>query len=124
MKKILVVVLALAMIVALAACGEGGSSDNGASSDPNVGVYTGTSVEMMGITMDMSEIYDGDCTLDLKDGGKATVTLDGQAIDATWAVDGDAITVTIEGEESAGTITDGTIVLDLMNMGMNMTFVK
>ena len=123
MKKILVVVLALAMIFALAACGEGGSSD-GASSDPNVGVYTGTSVEMMGITMDMSEIYEGDCTLELKDGGKATVTLDGDSIDATWAVDGDAITVTIEGEESAGTIADGTIVLDLMNMGMKMTFVK
>ena len=120
MKKVLVVVLALAMIFALAACGDGGGAVN---TDPNAGHYDCTQIEMFGLAMAVEDIYENGAYIELNDGGKCVINLDGDSYKADWALDGDAITITIEGVDSVGTLTDGVMVIDLMELGMNCTFV-
>ena len=119
MKKLAAILLALAMLFTLAACGE---KDN--DSDPNLGRYEGTTIEGMGVTMNFSDIYEGENYVELKSGGKCVMTLEGDAAEGTWTLNGENITITIEGIDSTGTLKDGTLVVDFMEMGMPMTFVK
>ena len=119
MKKLAAILLALAMLFTLAACGE---KDN--DSDPNLGRYEGTTIEAMGVTMNLSDIYEGENYVELKSGGKCVMTLEGDAAEGTWTLNGEDITITIEGIDSTGTLKDGTLVVDFMEMGMPMTFVK
>lgn len=116
MKKITALLLALMMVFAFAACG---SSE---PDDPNCGTYHCTTAEMMGVEMDPSEFYDSECSIELKNGGKAKMTLDSDSGSGSWVVDGNAITITIDGVDSVGTIEDGVMVIDLIGMGINFTF--
>ncbi len=118
MKKIIALLLALAMLLSLAACG--GSAEE----DPNAGKYLGTTAKALGMTMEMSEVYPGETWVELKSGGKGTIMLDGDDFPMKWALEGEAITITIDGVESIGTLADGVIIVDLMNMGVEMTFLK
>ena len=121
MKKLLIVMLALAMVFALAACGEGGGSS---SADPNLGVYTATSIDMYGVTTDFSELGEGDMTLELKAGGKGVADFAGSKGSFDWTLNGDELSIKIEGTEPVGTLKDGVIVIDLLGMDMDITFVK
>ena len=117
MKKLLAILLTLAMLFSLSACG-------GGEEDPNAGKYLGTTAKAMGMTMEMSEVYPGETWVELKSGGKGTIMLDGDDFPMKWALEGEAITITIDGVESIGTLADGVITVDLMNMGVEMTFLK
>ena len=123
MKKFAAILLAVMMLFALTACG--GSSE---PADPNCGTYTLTSAEMMGISMAPEEVFTGESYLELRDGGDASLTLDGDTVPATWVLDGANITVSIEDGgvtyDSTGTLTEGVIVINLLDMGMNFTFEK
>ena len=125
--KIVSVLLAFMLVLALAACG-GSGGGGAAADDPNLGVYKLSS--LMGFSLEeyaeMLEITPEEAadsmTLELKADGKADMTIDGDAQTLDWSVDGDAITLT-DGEESLeGTIADGVITLDIE--GMEMSFTK
>ena len=118
MKKIIALLLALAMVLSLAACG--GSAEE----DPNAGKYLGTTAKALGMVMPMSDIYEGETWLELKSGGKGTIMLDGDDFSMKWTLEGEAITITIDGVDSIGTLADGVITVDLMNMGVEMSFLK
>ena len=118
MKRILAIFLTLAMVLSLAACG--GSIEE----DPNAGKYLGTTAKALGMTMEMTEIYPGETWMELKSGGKGTIMLDDDDFPMKWSLDGEAITITIDGVDSVGTLADGMIVVDLMSMGVEMTFLK
>lgn len=118
MKKLLAILLSLAMLLSLAACG--GSVEE----DPNAGMYLGTTAKALGMTMPMSDIYEGETWVELKSGGKGTIMLDGDDFPVKWALEGETITITIDGVDSVGTLADGVITVDLMNMGVEMTFLK
>lgn len=118
MKKLLAIFLTLTMLLSLAACG--GSTEE----DPNAGKYLGTTAKALGMTMEMSEVYPGETWVELKSGGKGTIMLDGDDFSMKWTLEGEAITITIEGVDSVGTLADGVITVDLMNMGVEMTFLK
>jgi hypothetical protein len=106
------------MLFSLAACG------GEAAEDPDAGKYLGITAKAFGMTMEMSEIYPGETWLELKSGGKGTIMLDGDEFPMKWVLEGNAFTLTIEGEDSVGTLADGVIVVDLMGMGVEMTFLK
>ena len=118
MKKIMALLLTLAMLLSLAACG--GSAEE----DPNAGKYLGTTAKALGMTMEMSEVYPGETWVELKSGGKGTIMLDGDDFSMKWTLEGETITITIEGVDSVGTLADGVITVDLMNMGVEMSFLK
>lgn len=118
MKKIIALLLALAMLLSLAACG--GSAEE----DPNAGMYYGTNATVMGFSMPMSEVYEGETWVELKNGGKGTIMLDGDDFSMKWKLEGETFTLTVEGEDSVGTLVGGIITVDLMNMGCVMEFRK
>ena len=117
MKKIIAILLTIVMLLSLAACG-------GGEPDPNAGKYQGISAKALGMTMDMSEVYPGETWVELKSGGKGTVMLDGDDFPMKWTLEGDAITITIEDVDSVGKLADGVITMDMMGMGLEMTFLK
>ena len=119
MKKIIAFLLALMMLLSLAACG-GGSEEV----DPNVGKYIGVSAAVSGFSMPMSDIYPGETWIELKSGGKGDIMLDGDSYALKWTLEGEDITISLEGVDSVGTLKNGAIVVDLMNMGCVMTFQK
>lgn len=116
MKKIIALLLALAMLLSLAACG--GSAEE----DPNAGKYIGISAAVGGFSLPMSDIYPGETWIELKSGGKGDIMLDGDSYGLKWTLEGEAITITLEGVDSIGTLKDGVITVDLMDMGCVMEF--
>ena len=117
MKKIIAILLTIVMLLSLAACG-------GGEPDPNAGKYQGISAKALGMTMDMSEVYPGETWVELKSGGKGTVMLDGDEFPMKWTLDGEAITITIDGVDSVGSLANGVLTVDLMEMCVEMTFLK
>jgi len=114
MKKFLSLFLAFVLMLCLAACDDSGKAD------PNLGIYKGVSLTMSGETYALSDVYEGISSLELKEDDKAALTLGGETIEGTWKLDGETIKLTVDGVECAGSLKDGTIVVDIM--GMEMTF--
>lgn len=117
MKKRIAILLTIVMMLSLAACG-------GGEPDPNAGKYQGISAKALGMTMDMSEVYPGETWVELKSGGKGNIMLDGEEFPMKWTLDGETITITIDGVDSVGILADGVITVEPMNMGVEMTFLK
>lgn len=118
MKKMIAILLALTMLLSLTACG------GSAAEDPNAGKYIGISAAVSGFSMPMSDIYPGETWIELKAGGKGTIALDGDDYSMKWTLEGETFTLTIQGEDSVGTLKNGVIEIDLMDMGCVMTFQK
>ena len=114
MKRIFALFLAVVMLLSLTACG--------GEPDPNAGKYLGVRGEMNGVILTMEELYPGESYLELKDGGKGKLVLEGDAFNITWKLDGENFTMDIEGDACDGTLKDGVVVFDFMNMGMLLTF--
>lgn len=118
MKKILAILLCLAMLLSLAACG-GEQKD-----DPTLGKYIGIQGEMSGIVLTMEELYPGETYLELKSGGKAVLMLDGDKINGKWSLDGETFLLVVEREECPGTLKNGVVVFDFAGSGIMLTFKK
>ena len=84
MKKIVAILLTIAMLLSLAAC-------DGGEPDPTAGKYQGISAKALGMTMAMSELYPGETWVELKSGGKGTVMLDGDEFPMKRTLDGEAL---------------------------------
>ena len=117
-KKIIMLTLSLLTILSLAACG-GGSK---ASTDPNAGLYTAATVEMMGIEIDASTAFESGFTIELKDGGKCALVVDGKKANGKWTLSGTDFTLKGGGIECSGTLEDGVMTLvDVMSMDITLT---
>lgn len=117
MKKCLSVILVLLMVLGLCACG------NAASDDPNVGLYTCTTVEMLGMGFAAQEIFESGATLELKSNGKGTMNIDGTKGSVKWSADGNVFTMTVSGSTYVGVISGGVITIELYD-SMILTFAK
>lgn len=117
MKKILALLLTVAMLLTLAACG-------GGEPDPNAGMYLGVSGEMSGITLTMEELFPGESYLELKNGGKADLVLEGDKIPGKWTLEGEDFNLVVEGEDCPGTLKNGVITFDFAGSGITLVFAK
>lgn len=100
----LIIVLVIALAVGLFSCiGGGGDSD-----DPNLGVYNAVSCSYGGFEMSAEGEW-----LELKSGGKLKMNLMGEEYSGKWELDGKNLTVTQAGDTYYGTLSNGTVVLDL-----------
>ena len=114
MKRILILILVLLMLLPLTACGD---------PDPNCGVYTATTASMSGIQLAVEDVYEGGISFELKDGGKAVMTMDGTDYRLQWKLDGDALTIIASDTELKGTLNEGVMTLD-MGSGVTLTLVN
>ena len=127
MKKFwLLLMIVSLMILPLAACG-GGSSSGGdgeaAEADPLLGVYNSVAGEMMGVTLTGDDI--SGFAVELKEGGKAVLSVEGDSSSGTYTMDGETITLSVEGEELTGTVANDVMVFDdFMGMGLKLTLAK
>ena len=108
MKRFLALLLSLVLTLTLCACG-------GGEDTAHVGQYDCTSVTMGDVTVDTIE-----GSLDLQKDGKGSLTMSGQTFDLTYTLEEGTLTLTIDGQDAAGTYADGTITVDLF--GATCTF--
>jgi len=100
----------------LAGCGK-------SEPDPNSGLYEAVSATMMGMEIDVSDIYKNGVSFDLQDGGKCIANMDGDKAKIKWSTDGDSIHFEGAGVELDGTIGGGDMTLvNMMDMGVDMKF--
>ena len=114
MKKILTVLLALALMFSLCACGE---------EDPNAGLYTCTQLEASGMTLAVEDVFPEGITLELKNGGRGTLNVEGDAGTVKWALDGNKFIMETADGTSEGTLENGVITVELIGSGVIMTLV-
>lgn len=113
LKIALIALLVVGIVIGLFACiGSFGGSD-----DPNLGRYDGVTYTYLDMEFDASEEW-----IELKSGGRMTITLVGEEYSGKWKLDGQALIVTQAGDEFRGTLKDGVITLDLK--GLVYTYVK
>lgn len=115
MKRLACLILAMTMLLALAACGS--------EPDPHAGVYVAQTAEMSGISIEVDSVYEGGLSFELKNGGRAVMTMGGQDYNLKWELDGDAISIIASDTTLNGTLTDDTMVLD-MGSGVTITLTK
>ena len=120
-KNVLALLLALAMVVSLAACGGGGSPE---------GEYHLTKLEAQGMSLDMDQLAEMagvDVDITLKLNADKTFSLDmsalgmGESLAGTWSTD-NGLTLTVDGESVPVKLNGSTIVLE--EDGTSMTFEK
>ncbi len=118
MKKLTSLLLALALLFTLSACG-------GAASDPNFGLYEAESASSRGVSVDLEDFFEDGMSIELKAGGRATFRYDGESYSMKWTLDDDEFTAKGGGAELEGTLADGVLILeDVLDSGVNITFVN
>ena len=117
MKKFFAILLTVALLLTLVACAS-------SEPDPNAGIYYGTVGTYAGFSMPVDTLFEGGCSLELKNGGKGEIMLGADSYNVKWSLDGETITVSLQGEESVGTLKDGIIDIEFMGMGLSLTFEK
>lgn len=120
-KRALTLLLALAMIVSLAACGGGGGA---------AGSYKMTKMNAAGVEMNIDDLaalagVDMTVTLELKSDGNFTLDMSALgtgSVSGTWTSSGSSVTLTAEGEDVNCTLNGGTLVME--QDGQSLTFEK
>lgn len=98
-------VLVIVLLVVFLGGGKGGKED------PNLGRYDAVSCTVLGIELGA----EGDW-LELKADGKASMRMFDDEFICTWKLEGEALTLTQQGDEFTGTLKDGVIVMDYGDM--------
>jgi len=134
MKKTLSLFLVVIMMLTLGACGkdkkEDGAATDGKKAETAVenkfeGEWLGVGGDAWGFAMTAEDA--AAYTLTVEKTEKASIVVDGDALEAKYTVDGDSIILKVEelDMESTGNLTDGAIYFeDLMGLGINIYFAK
>lgn len=130
-KRFLLVLLALAMVFSMVACGDSDktkkkdddddSSKTTETTETYLGKYLGVSVNILDEDTPMSEVYEGENYIELKVGNKCVFMLDGDRINCSYTIEGENLTISIEGVEYKATVKDGVLLLDFMSIAMTFT---
>ena len=122
MKRVISFVLALFLVVSLSACGSSGRAD-----EALVGKYLAVTGTAMGMTLSGDDM--AGFTLELKSGGKVTMSIDGTSADGKWVNDDKTITLTIENTDMVGKFDKDTIIFEgilkeMIGTSMDLKFAK
>lgn len=118
MKRIVSLILLLALVLSLAACGS-------SEPDPNAGVYEASTAEYSGITISIDKVFPDGFSLELKDGGKATFHYEGKDYGMKWNLDGTTFHAEGGGAELDGTLENGVMTLEnVLDSGVSITLVN
>ena len=105
--------LAALLCLALAACGE---------ADPNAGVYVCTGVTRGEQSLSPEEIYNGQVRLQLRGGGRGRLAVGENTGEVRWSLEGERLTLDVNGTLCPGSLRDGEITLELLSDGVVLTF--
>lgn len=116
MRQLLAVLLVLACLLVTAGCGS-------SEPDPNAGVYSAYTAEMMGLKIAVEKVYPDGFSIELKNNGKCTITIGDQSANGKWTLEGDKLSVSGGGVELEGTLANSLMTFDdVMDSGVTMTF--
>lgn len=123
-KRVLAIMVVLAMMVCLVACGNKNSKNA-------AGVYNLTKLDMGGVSMDLGQLgeqagVEVKVTMELKEDGNFTLDMGtlglGESMSGTWKDNGSVLILTVDGEDATATL-DGK-VLTLKQDDQAMIFEK
>lgn len=124
-----VVLLAILALVGIFVFGDklGINIGGNKMTEPGTGTYTAATAEAYGYEMDVKDLWSGGCTIELYDGGKCNIIINGQAGAGQWAYDG--IHVRIQSDngqiDSPGTLLGDVMTLsDFMGTGISVILTK
>ena len=123
-KKLFIIAGAIALILILVLALGGGKSE--APADPNLGIYRLYSGSSMGIEVAVGDMFENGFTIELKEKGKCTISVDGETARGSWELDEDGeIELEGGGVDLEGILDNGSMILrDVMGSGVDMTFRK
>lgn len=96
----------------------------GCKKDPAKGIYYGVYVQTSDGMYLMEDYFNGENYLELEGGGDAVLNIHNTEHELSWKRDGDVLYFTESGDAFEGSLNNGVIVLDYLNWGMVLTFVK
>lgn len=123
MKKISSLFVALAFCLSVTACG--GSS--GRADEALTGKYIAVTGTTMGMTLSGDDV--AGFTIELKSGGKATLSVEGDSADGKWVNDDSTLTLTVEKVDMVGQLGEDTITFEnfmqeMIGTSMELKFAK
>lgn len=120
MKRAITVLLVLALLLTLVACGGSPEPDN-----PNCGMYEAATAEMWGIEVPIEEAFEDGFSVELLGKGKCKIAVGADKANGKWTLDGESIHIEGGGVSLDGTIADGFFYAEnVLDSGLNITFVR
>lgn len=122
-KKISMIFVLICILTTLfmIGCGEGSEKEK----SPYEGKWIAVSAQMMGMSLDAEEAFGETFQFEVKNDGKASISIGEDTGKGKWSVNEEEITLTIDGEEMIGVIEENTIVFDdMLGTGMKIIFAK
>ena len=96
-----------------------------ADTDEIVGSYNADKAVAYGMEIEISTMWEKGFSIDLKDGGKCSISVNGTNASGTWSQNGETVTVNVPGFNMDGSYRDGVLLFeDLYGMGVDLYFTK
>ena len=90
-----------------------------------LGFYNADKAEAYGIEIAISTMWEKGFSIDLQEGGKCAISVNGTGASGTWSQDGETISVNVPGFNMDGTFHDGVLLFkDLYGMGVDLFFTR
>lgn len=116
----LLVIIAVILIIVL-----GGKGKNAIANDPNLGVYNAKTASMLGMDMNVTDLFQNGFSIELKANGKCVINADGTKGGGKWTLAGDAFHVEGGGLDCSGTLQAGILTLEnVLGTGIALGFEK
>lgn len=123
MNKIISAIIIMILALSMAACGKA----SGRADEALVGKYISVKGSAFGMTLSGDDI--AGFAIELKSGGKVTMSVDGTTLDGKWVNDDSTITITAEKTDMVGQLGENTITFEgflkeKVGASMDLTFAK